>query len=156
MGHDITDEDSPLEAGLAFAVAWDKAGGFIGREALARRRARALRAASSRSRSTTRSRCSITTSRSGEMGRSWVGPRRRVRPYAGRAVALGYVDAGEPGAARPLLLGGSYEVEIATARYGATRRAGPPTIPPGSGLGEPDEAAPQPASAAFPAAACPR
>jgi len=33
-GHDITDEDTPLEAGLSFAVAWDKPGGFIGREAL--------------------------------------------------------------------------------------------------------------------------
>ncbi len=37
-GHDITDEDNPLEAGLGFAVAWDKPGGFIGREALLKRR----------------------------------------------------------------------------------------------------------------------
>ncbi len=37
-GHDITDEDTPLEAGLGFAVAWDKAGGFIGRDALAAQR----------------------------------------------------------------------------------------------------------------------
>lgn len=37
-GHDITDEDTPLEAGLGFAVAWDKTGGFIGREALLRQR----------------------------------------------------------------------------------------------------------------------
>jgi glycine cleavage system aminomethyltransferase T/glycine/D-amino acid oxidase-like deaminating enzyme len=33
-GHDIGDADTPLEAGLQFTVAWDKAGGFIGREAL--------------------------------------------------------------------------------------------------------------------------
>ena len=33
-GHDISDEDTPLEAGLGFAVAWDKPGGFNGREAL--------------------------------------------------------------------------------------------------------------------------
>ncbi len=33
-GHDITDEDTPLEAGLSFAVAFDKPGGFIGRDAL--------------------------------------------------------------------------------------------------------------------------
>jgi len=33
-GHDITDEDSPLEAGLGFAVKLEKEGGFIGREAL--------------------------------------------------------------------------------------------------------------------------
>jgi len=33
-GHDIGPEDTPLEAGLGFTLAWDKAGGFIGREAL--------------------------------------------------------------------------------------------------------------------------
>lgn len=33
-GHDIADEDSPLEAGLMFVVKPDKAGGFIGRDAL--------------------------------------------------------------------------------------------------------------------------
>ena len=33
-GHDITDEDTPLQAGLGFAVKFDKPGGFIGREAL--------------------------------------------------------------------------------------------------------------------------
>ncbi|MFL2986010.1 MAG: FAD-dependent oxidoreductase [Candidatus Poriferisodalaceae bacterium] len=33
-GHDISDEDTPLEAGLGFAVAWEKPGGFTGREAL--------------------------------------------------------------------------------------------------------------------------
>jgi 4-methylaminobutanoate oxidase (formaldehyde-forming) len=32
-GHDLTDEDTPLEAGLGFAVAWDKPS-FVGREAL--------------------------------------------------------------------------------------------------------------------------
>ena len=38
--HDIADEDTPLEAGLGFTVAWDKPGGFIGREALLQQRAR--------------------------------------------------------------------------------------------------------------------
>ena len=37
-GHDITDEDSPLEAGLSFAVKLDKPGGFIGRDALLRQK----------------------------------------------------------------------------------------------------------------------
>jgi 4-methylaminobutanoate oxidase (formaldehyde-forming) len=37
-GHDITPDDTPLEAGLGFAVAWDKPGGFIGKEALVRQR----------------------------------------------------------------------------------------------------------------------
>ena len=37
-GHDITDEDTPLEAGLGFAVAWDKSCGFIGRDTLLQKR----------------------------------------------------------------------------------------------------------------------
>jgi 4-methylaminobutanoate oxidase (formaldehyde-forming) len=42
-GHDITDEDTPLEAGLGFAVKLDKPGGFIGREALLRQQQSGLR-----------------------------------------------------------------------------------------------------------------
>lgn len=38
-GHDIDSETTPIEAGLGFAVAWDKRDGFIGREALSRQRA---------------------------------------------------------------------------------------------------------------------
>jgi 4-methylaminobutanoate oxidase (formaldehyde-forming) len=38
FGHDIGDQDTPYEAGLGFAVALDKPGGFIGREALLRAR----------------------------------------------------------------------------------------------------------------------
>ncbi|HUW16282.1 MAG TPA: FAD-dependent oxidoreductase [Actinomycetes bacterium] len=33
MGHDIDSKDNPLEAGLGFTVAWDKPGGFVGRDA---------------------------------------------------------------------------------------------------------------------------
>ena len=36
--HDIGPMDTPLEAGLAFACAWDKPGGFIGRDALLKKR----------------------------------------------------------------------------------------------------------------------
>ena len=40
FGHDIDNTDCPLEAGLGFALALDKPGGFIGREAvLARKQA---------------------------------------------------------------------------------------------------------------------
>ena len=40
--HDITDEDTPLEAGLGFTVKFDKPGGFIGRDALLRQREQGL------------------------------------------------------------------------------------------------------------------
>jgi len=39
-GHDITDEDTPLEAGLGFAVAFDSAADFVGRAALEAQRGR--------------------------------------------------------------------------------------------------------------------
>jgi 4-methylaminobutanoate oxidase (formaldehyde-forming) len=42
-GHDITEEDTPLEAGLGFAVKFDKPGGFIGREALLQQQQAGLR-----------------------------------------------------------------------------------------------------------------
>lgn len=38
MGVDIDNTDTPLSAGLGFAVAWDKPGGFVGRDALLRQR----------------------------------------------------------------------------------------------------------------------
>ena len=41
-GHDITDEDTPLEAGLGFAVRLDKEGGFIGRDALQQQKEQGL------------------------------------------------------------------------------------------------------------------
>jgi heterotetrameric sarcosine oxidase gamma subunit len=42
-GHDITADETPFEAGLAFCVAWDKQGGFVGRDALLARRSTAPR-----------------------------------------------------------------------------------------------------------------
>ena len=42
-GHDISPDETPLEAGLGFCVAWDKKGGFIGREALVRQRDEGIR-----------------------------------------------------------------------------------------------------------------
>ncbi|MFO1330187.1 MAG: FAD-dependent oxidoreductase [Rubrivivax sp.] len=41
-GHDIGIDDNPLEAGLAFTCAWDKPGGFIGRDAMLAARARGV------------------------------------------------------------------------------------------------------------------
>jgi len=39
-GHDMSDEETPLEAGLGFALAWDKKGGFIGKKSLEKQRTR--------------------------------------------------------------------------------------------------------------------
>jgi 4-methylaminobutanoate oxidase (formaldehyde-forming) len=134
MGHDITDEDTPLEGGLAFAVAWDKPGGFIGREALLRRRDEGL------------SRRLLVLEledpepllyhnepiwRDGKLvGKTtsgWYGH------TLGHAIGMGYVDAGAPGAAtRGWLLGGLYELEIASVRYAAKPSLQPPYDPTGA------------------------
>ncbi len=42
-GHDIDSDTTLLEAGLGFTAAWDKPGGFVGREALIAQRASGLR-----------------------------------------------------------------------------------------------------------------
>ncbi len=39
-GHDIDNTDDPLETGLGFAIAFDKPGGFLGRDALLARKHR--------------------------------------------------------------------------------------------------------------------
>ena len=41
-GHDVSSGDSPLEAGLGFAIAFDKSCGFIGRDALISQRERGI------------------------------------------------------------------------------------------------------------------
>ena len=37
-GHELSPDETPIEAGLSFAVAWDKPGGFVGRDALLQQR----------------------------------------------------------------------------------------------------------------------
>ena len=87
IGVDIDNTDNPIEAGLGFAVAWDKPGGFVGRDALLE--ARAARAAapagsSAWSSRTRRPTCSA-TSRCWSDG-AWAG-------YV-RAAAYGYTLGG--------------------------------------------------------------
>ncbi len=41
-GHDVTPDDTPLEAGLGFAVCWDKPGGFLGRDRLLEQKEKGL------------------------------------------------------------------------------------------------------------------
>jgi glycine cleavage system aminomethyltransferase T len=40
--HDVSRDDTPLEAGYGFTIAWDKPGGFLGRTALLEQRARRI------------------------------------------------------------------------------------------------------------------
>ncbi len=118
-GHDIADEDSPLEAGLHFAVKMDKPGGFIGREALLRQKQSGLA-----------KRLLQFQLKSPEpllyhnepvwQGDALVGYIRSgmYGHTLGAAVGLGYVTSpggGAPGAIDP----DSYEIEVAGIRHPA-------------------------------------
>ena len=117
--HDITDEDSPLEAGLGFVIKFDKAGGFIGREALLAQRERGL----------SRRLLQLCLNdpvpliyhnepiwRDGELvGHITSGAYGHT---LGGAVGLGYVSL-EPGASDEAALSGQFEVEVACERVPA-------------------------------------
>jgi heterotetrameric sarcosine oxidase gamma subunit len=119
-GHDISGGDTPLEAGLGFAVAWDKPGGFTGRDALLRLREAGV------SRRLVQFALADPDAfayhdepvyRDGVL----VG---RVSSAAyghtlGRTVALGYVTAPEPGAPASWYKAGAYEIEVAGERVPA-------------------------------------
>ena len=115
-GHDITDEDTPLEAGLGFAVKMNKPGGFIGREALLAQKESGFR------KRLLQFRLQDPAPLLYHNEPVWAGEKIvgfiRSGMYAhtlGAAVGLAYVDL-EPGA-DPLAL--SYEIEVAGVRYAA-------------------------------------
>jgi len=119
-GHDITDEDTPLEAGLGFAVKLDKPGGFIGREALLRQKQDGLKQ---------RLVQFLLKSPDPMLYHNepiWQGDRIagyiRSGMYAhglGGACGLGYVTAADGGTVGAIGAE-DYEIEIAGVRYPAT------------------------------------
>ncbi len=118
-GHDITDEDTPLEAGLGFAVAWDKPGGFVGREALLAQRGepRVKRMVQIRlddpeellyhDEPIYRDGVLVGRMTSGMYGHT-----------VGAAVGMGFVTHPD-GVGRDFVASGEWEVEVATRRAGA-------------------------------------
>ena len=128
-GHDIGPEDTPLEAGLGFAVRLDKAAPFIGRDALLAQRDRPL----------SRRLVVFTLEdpspllyhdepiwRDGALvGRITSGAYGHT---LGRAVGLGYV--GHPdGVTDAFIASGRWELEIAGARLPARAQLAPPYDP---------------------------
>jgi glycine cleavage system T protein len=116
FGHDLTDEDTPYEAGLGFAVKLDKPGGFIGADALRRQRAQGL------SKRLLQFKLQSPEPLLYHNEPIWHGAEIvgfiRSGMYAhtlGAAVGLGYVQT--PGAAAPPLDG--YDIEVAGVRYPA-------------------------------------
>jgi 4-methylaminobutanoate oxidase (formaldehyde-forming) len=119
-GHDITDEDTPLEAGLGFAVAWDKPGGFIGREALLRQRETGVKRRLAQfvlgdpayllyhNEPIFRDGALVGRTTSGMFGHT-----------LGGAVGLGYVENPKGKADAAYVLDGRYEIEVAGSRVPA-------------------------------------
>jgi glycine cleavage system T protein len=119
-GHDIGEEDTPLEAGLGFVVAFDKKVPFIGREALLRQKSQAR---------LTKRLVQFALEdpepllyhnepiyRDGKL----VGYTSSANygHTLGRAIALGYVSAPE-GVDQSYLDAGKFELEVACRRYPA-------------------------------------
>jgi 4-methylaminobutanoate oxidase (formaldehyde-forming) len=123
-GHDITDEDTPIEAGLGFALAWDKDGGFRGREALLGQKdqPRTKRLIQFKLHDPDRLLYhDEPIYRSGELvGRTTSGMWSYVE---GAALAMGYLnrdDGSGDGVTQAWLDDGEFEIEVATARIPAS------------------------------------
>ncbi len=119
-GHDISDEDTPLEAGLQFAVAWDKAGGFVGRAALERQREAGVRrrlVAIALERADRLLYHNEPIWRNGELvGRISSG---MFGHTIGAPLGLGYIANGGAPVSADWIAAGRYEVEVADERIGA-------------------------------------
>jgi glycine cleavage system T protein len=119
-GHDISDEDTPLEAGLQFAVAWDKPGGFVGREALLEQRAAGVRrrlVALALERPDRLLYHNEPIWRDGQLvGRVCSG---MFAHTIGAALALGYIARDDGPADAAWIAAGRYQVEVAGERLAA-------------------------------------
>ena len=118
-GHDITDQDTPVEAGLAFAVAWDKPS-FSGREALLTQREQVRTKRLVQFRLEDEDRLVYHDEpiyRSGEfVGRTSSGMWSYVE---NRCLAMGYLNH-EDGVTKDWIEAGDFEIEVATQRIPAT------------------------------------
>jgi len=134
-GYDMGSLDTPLEAGLGFTVAWDKPGGFLGREALLAQRERGVRRRlvqlvlsdpeplAYRTEPIWRDGELVGTVTSGMFGHT-----------LGATVVLGWVERPDGPATEEWLREGTYEVEIAWERVPAELHLRPAYDPSGSRL----------------------
>ena len=125
-GHDISDEDSPVQSGLGFAVAWAKPGGFIGREALLAQKAQGVQRRLVQfalhdplpllyhNEPVWRDGVIAGRITSGMFGHT-----------LGRSLGMGYVAREDGVADAPWVAAGSYEIEVAGERYAADAALAP-------------------------------
>lgn len=125
-GDDISTADTPIEAGLSFAVAWDKPGGFIGKEALI-----AQRAHGTPRRRLLQFRLIDTQRLLYKEEPIWVNGKRAGAITSGMyghrieaSIGMGYVQADEPITAE-WIARQRFEIEIGWERYQAAAQLGP-------------------------------
>jgi 4-methylaminobutanoate oxidase (formaldehyde-forming) len=125
-GHDIGIDDTPIEAGLGFTVAWQKPGGFIGRESLERQRdlgAPRKRLVQLRLEDHSplvyhEEPVFLEGRQIGHVTSGMYGHRLDA------SLAMGYVRLEQP-ITQPLLARGGFEIEVACRRVGATAQLAP-------------------------------
>ena len=124
-GHDIGDEDTPIQAGLGFAVSYDKPGGFVGREALLRQKEEGVP-----KRRLVQFKLEDDKKllyheepiyRDGELIGSITSGMYGHRINA--SLGMGYLRAAE-GVTKDFVEAGSYEIEVAAERVSATAQLG--------------------------------
>lgn len=120
-GHDISDEDTPLQAGLGFAVSFKKPDGFLGREALLKQKEEgvtrkllqfALHDANAllyHNEPIWRDGAIVGRISSGMFGHA-----------LGKSLGMGYVELGAFAGSDAALLAASYEIEVAGVKVPAT------------------------------------
>ncbi len=125
-GHDISDEDTPLQSGLGFAVAMKKPGGFIGLEALQVQKEAGLTrrlvqfalddatALLYHNEPICRDGAIVGRISSGMFGH-----------HLGKSLGMGYVECQTQGEAPEAILQGKYEIEVAGVRYSAQPSSAP-------------------------------
>lgn len=119
-GHDISTDETPLEAGLGFVVGWSKPAGFIGRDALAAQREKGVQRRLAQfalhdaekllyhNEPIWRDDALVGHITSGMFGHT-----------LGRSLGMGYVERSDGVADTEFVLGGSYEIEVAGVRVPA-------------------------------------
>ena len=119
-GHDISDEDTPLQSGLGFAVAMKKPGGFIGLEALQAQKEAGLTrrlVQFALDEATPLLYHNEPICRDGAIvGRISSG---MFGHHLGKSLGMGYVECQTQGEAPEVILQGKYEIEVAGVRYSA-------------------------------------
>lgn len=117
FGHDVMEEDTPLEAGLAFASDFNKPGGFIGKEALQEQKSRGVTRRMVLFRFLDPEGTSYHEEpiyRNGQIvGRTTSG---MYGHHIGGNVAMGYVR-NDAGISPEWIKAGEYEIEVACKRY---------------------------------------